>query len=170
MFEQFLFILSLPIVLATRPILFFVKEQTRVLFAAIIAVFFFLNLTGFISHLTGDYYPQMTLDNAGLYYDAYYVHKSDVLAIVWLSRNNPQNKPVDTDLSGTNKLLTYGNIYATNAIFPSTIQKGAYVYTSVSSYAIVTIDVNTLIFNSSKPFLDQNKDLVYSDGKDNVYK
>ena len=88
MFQQLLFMLSLPIVLGLSSILFFLKEQNRILFTGVIAIIFFLNLTGFISHLTGDYYPQMTLDNSGLYYDAYYVHKSDVLAMVWLSKNN----------------------------------------------------------------------------------
>ena len=123
MFQQFLFMLSLPIVLGLNSILFFVKEQKRILFIGIIAIIFFLNLTGFLSHLTGDYYPQMTLDNSGLYYDAYYVHKADVLAIVWLSKNDVNHEPIEADLSGMNKMLTYGDVYALNEIFPSVIQK-----------------------------------------------
>ena len=170
MFQQLLFILSLPIVLGLSSILFFMKEQKRILFSGIIAIIFFLNLTGFISHLTGDYYPQMTLDNSGLYYDAYYVHKSDVLAIVWLSKNNVNNEPVEADLSGMNKLLTYGDITALNEIFPPIIRKNAYVYGEISSSTVVSIDKNVVIYNSSKPFLDDNKDLVYSNGRDNVYK
>ncbi len=170
MFQQLLLILSLPIVLGLSSILFFVKEQKRIVFTGIIAIIFFLNLTGFISHLTGDYYPQMTLDNSGLYYDAYYVHKSDVLAIAWLSKNNVNNDPVEADLSGTNKLLTYGDINALNEIFPPIIRKNAYVYEEISSSTVVSIDKNVVIYNSSKSFLDDNKDLVYSNGKDNVYK
>lgn len=170
MFQQLLFILSLPIVLAVYSILFFVKEQKRILFTGIIAIIFFLNLTGFISHLTGDYYPQMPLDNSGLYYDAYYVHKSDVVAIVWLSKNNIKNEPVQADLTGTNKLLTYGDIDALNGIFPPVIRKNAYVYQEVSIHIEVIIDNTVLIFNSSKSFLDDNKDLVYSNGQVNIYK
>lgn len=170
MFQQLLFLLSLPIVLGLSSILFFAKEQKRILFTGIIAIIFFLNLTGFISHLTGDYYPQMTLDNAGLYYDAYYVQKSDVLAIVWLSQNNVNNAPVESDLSGTNKLLTYGNINALNEFFPPIIRKNAYVYVEVSTNSVVSIDANILIFNTARPFLDDNKNLIYSNGKDNVYK
>lgn len=170
MFQQLLFIFSLLIVIGIRFILFFIKEQKRVAFAGIIVMIFFLNLTGFVSHLTGDYYPQLTLDNSGLYYDAYYVHKSDILAIVWLSKNNVNNKPVEAGLSGTNKMLTYGGIYAMNGIFPAVILKDAYVYLEVSSPTVVSIDTDVEIFNSPKPFLDNNKNLVYRNGKNNIYK
>lgn len=170
MFQQLLFILSLPIVLAVWSTLFFVKEQKRILFTGIIAIIFFLNLTGFISHLTGDYYPQLTLDNAGLYYDAYYVHKSDVLAIAWLSENNVNNEPVQADLPGTNKLLTYGDIDALSGIFPQIIRKNAYVYQQVSIHIEVILDNTIIVCNSSKPFLDENKDHVYSNGQVNIYK
>ena len=170
MFEQLLFVLALPIVLGLSSIFFFVKEQKRILLIGIVAVIFFLNLTGFISHLTGEYYPQMTLDNAGLYYDAYYVHKSDVLAIVWVSQNDVNKKLVEAGLPGINKLLTYGHINALNEIFPPVIRKDAYVYLETSSNTVVSIDQNVLVFNSSKPFLDDNKNLVYNNGQDNIYK
>jgi len=123
MFQQLLFIISLPIVLGLSSILFFVKEQRRILLIGIIVISFFLNLTGFISHLTGDYYPQMTLDNAGVYYDAYYVHKSDVLAITWLSKNDLNHQPVEADNSGANKMLPYGSIHAEGDIFPPIMRK-----------------------------------------------
>jgi uncharacterized membrane protein len=170
MFQQFLFILSLPIVLSLYSVLFFAKEQKRILFTGIIAILFFLNLTGFISHLTGDYYPQYSLDNAGLYYNAYYVHKSNVLAMVWLSKNDVSDGPVEADLSGANKLLTYGHLTAQNEIFPAVVLQNSYVYLEVSTYMEVSIDKNILIYSSSKPFLDDNKNLIYSNSSTNVYR
>lgn len=170
MFQQLLFILSLPIVLGLSSILFFAKEQRRILFVAITAIIFFLNLTGLISHLTGDYYPQMTLDNGGLYYDAYYVHKSDVFSIIWLSKNDGDHEPIEADLSGINKLRTYGNIIGINEVFPSVVLKNAYVYLEISSRIVVSIDKNTLIYSSSKSFLDDNKNLIYSSSRNNIYK
>ena len=170
MFQQSLFILSLPIVIGLSSILFFVKEQKRTLFTGMIAIMFFLILTGFISHLTGDYYPQMTLDNAGLYYDSYYVQKADVIAMTWLSENGDNNDPIDTDVGSTNKLLTYADLFATNAIFPVVTQKNAFVFLDFSNNAIVSLDRHTLIFNTPKPFLDANKNHIYSNGKDNIYK
>ena len=52
MFQQLLFVISLPIVLGLSAVLFFVREQRRILCIGIIAIFFFLNVTGFLSHLT----------------------------------------------------------------------------------------------------------------------
>jgi uncharacterized membrane protein len=170
MFQQFLFILSLPIVLGVFSILRFVKEQKRILITGIIAIIFFLDLSGFIPHLTGNFYPQMTLDNSGLYYDTLYVHKSDVLAIVWLSKSNINNDPVEADASGIYKLLPYGNMDASDEIFPSVVQKNAYVYLEVSNIAVVKINNTILIINSPKSFYDNNKNLIYSNGTDNIYK
>ena len=170
MFQQFLFLLALPIVIGLGSVLFFMQEQKRTIFIGIIVVILFLDLTGFISHLTGNYYPQMTLDNSGLYYDAYYVQESDVLAIHWLSMNNVKKKLVVTDSAGTNKLQTYGGINSVEENFPPLVPKDAYVYLEVSRNIIVSIENSTLIYNSDKPFLDSNKDLVYSNGDVNIYK
>ena len=170
MFQQFLFIFSLPIVLGISSILFFAKEQKRILFTGIIVIIFFLNLTGFISHLTGDYYPQMTLDNSGLYYDAYYVDKSEVSAIVWLSVDDVDEQPVQSSSTTEKQLLAYGNVYPVNDILPPVIQKNAYIFLRISISTQVTFDKSTLIFNSPKPFLDDNKNLIYNNGEYNIYK
>lgn len=169
MYLQFLFVLSLPIVLGVSSLLFFMKEQKRILITGIIAIIFFLGLSGFIPHLTGDYYPQYNLDNSGLYYDAYYVHKSDVLAVNWLSTIY-NNDPVMADVSGLNNLRTYGNIYASNNIFPSLITKNAYVYLNNSDNIVVIFYDRLFIVNSPKPFLDSNKNCIYNNGEISIYK
>jgi uncharacterized membrane protein len=167
MFQQFLFILSLPIVLGLNASLFFIKYQERPVFIAIIVITFFLNLTGFITHLTGYYYPQMHLDNSGLYYDSYYVHKSDFLAIVWLSKNKGNNELVECNRTDLDKLLTYGDISASCEIFPPLIRKNAYVYLNIS---LDRSFFNSDYFNSPKRFLDDNKNIIYSNGNNNIYK
>jgi uncharacterized membrane protein len=170
MFQQFLFILSLPITLGLSSVFFFIKEQKRILFIGIIIFVLFLDLTGFLPHLTGDYYPQMTLDNAGLYYDVYYVHKADVVAIIWLSENNHDQEIVVTDSLGENKLRTYGDINGVAENLPSLVPKNSYVFVDVSSSIIVSNDFGTIIYSSDKKFLDDNKDLIYSNGRINIYR
>jgi uncharacterized membrane protein len=170
MFQQLLFVISLPIVLGLNSTLFFVKEQRRILIIGVIVVTFFLNLTGFVSHLTGDYYPQMTLDNAGVYYDEYYVHRADIVAIAWLAENEVNNNPIVADPRALNMLLTYGDINALNENFPSLITKKAYVYTQVSNNTIGSVSHNTINYNSDRPFLDQYKNLIYSNGDITIYK
>ena len=170
MFQQLLFMIALPIVLGLRSLLFFVKEQRRILLIGVIAIFFFLNLTGFFSHLTGDYYPQMTLDNAGVYYDTLYVRGSDVVAIAWLSRNDANCDPIAADPRAINMLLIYGDIHALNENFPVAIPKNACVYVLVSNYIVGSVQHNTVYYNSDKPFLDKYKNNIYSNGEINIYR
>ena len=169
MFQQLLFILSLPIVLGINSVFFFVKEQKRIFCTCILVIFLFLNLTGFVSHLTGDYYPQMWLDNSGLYYDAYYVHRSDIAAIAWLSANNINHDPVEADIENIDIEKVYGHMNALNEIFPSVIRKNAYVIMQTSSTRVV-VGPYVLIYNSPLPFLNDNKNRIYSNGGNNIYK
>ena len=170
MAQQSLFMLSLPVVLGVYSILFFMKERKRIIFVGIILIIFFLNFTGFIPHLTGDCYPQINLDNSGLYYDAYYVRKSDVLANEWLLKNDVNNELVEADLSGLNKLQPYGDVNDSNNVFPDLIQKKAYIYLKNSKTVVVVIYNKTLTINSPKPLLDDYKNLIYSDGDNDIYK
>lgn len=170
MFQQFLFLLSLPVVVLVYHVLFFMKEHKRILATGFIFVLLFLNFTGFIPHLTGNYYAQINLDNSGLYYDAYYTHESDVLAIAWLSHTNVNNDPVEADTSGVSKLLPYGNIFASNEIFPPLIQQAAYVLVKDSVDVVVTVNNKLIIINSPGPFLDATKNRVYSNGDIEIYK
>jgi len=169
-FQQFLFFLSALAVLFVYHLLFFMEEKKRILAMGTIFVLLFLNFTGFIPHLTGNYYPQINLDNSGLYYDVYYTHKSDVVAIFWLSNNYTNNDPIEADSSGTNKLLPYGNIFASNEIFPPLIKKAAYVYLKNSAYVVVNVNDKLFIVNSPKPFLDSNKNCIYNNGEISIYK
>ena len=170
MFQQFLFILSLPIALGLNSIFFFVKTQKRIFFTGIVVIVLFLNLTGFISHLTGEYSPVMSLDNSGLYYNAYYVRKSDVFALTWLSENHVKNDPVDANIENTNIVLAYGHVFALNEILPPVIRKNAYVFLQISVDRVVVIDDSMLSYDSPRHFLDSNKNLIYSNGQDNIYK
>ncbi len=173
LFQQSLFLLSLPIVLATYILFFFIGQPKRIYFMACIAIGFFLNLTGFFAHLTGSYYPTMTLDNAGIYYDAYYVNKTSIVSAQWLKQNRQANTTVQTDISGSLKLLAYGDIFALDAILPPVIEKDSYVYlpnAKSQQYVFISVNSDTLIVNSPEKFLEENKNLIYNNGWSKIYK
>lgn len=173
LFDQMLFLVSLAIVLATDALVSFVKETKRIYFVALFATLFFLTLTGFISHLTGEYYPQMTLDNSGIYYDAYYIRETDMASAAWIKEHKVPHTPVQADLKGGLLLLSYENVFAENQIFPEIIKKDAYVYTvsaDKKDNAIVSIDKNILIFSGPGQFLANNKNLIYNNGSTNIYR
>lgn len=173
LFDQLLYLLSLAIVMATNSIFFFINKAKRPYFVSGFAVLFFFLLTGFMSHITGDYYPQMTLDNAGIYYDAYYVHATDIASIKWIKENKVRNVPIQADLKGALTLQSFKNIFALNEIFPPIIRKNAYVYTvsaNKKNNAIVSIDKNILIFNGPQAFLTDHKNLIYNNGSTEIFK
>ncbi len=111
----------------------------------------------------------MYLDNSGLYYDMYYVHRADVFAIVWLSENYAKNDPIETDSTHGNIILNYGHINTSNGIIPPMIPQNGYMFVQVSNNLIIW-DGNPMIINTPKQFLDDNKNLIYSNGGDNIYK
>ncbi|HVZ67388.1 MAG TPA: DUF2206 domain-containing protein [Patescibacteria group bacterium] len=171
LFAQSLFLLSLPIVVALSILFGFLGEK-KIYLIGLVAVLFLLTLTGFFSNLTGGYYPQMTLNNDGLYYDAYYMHKADVVSAEWLKANKHDDLPVQSDLSGKSKLLANSGIFSLDEIVPQSIRRNSYVYltTTNSEHAIVLIDANTIIFNSPVGFLYENKDLIYDNGSNQIYR
>ena len=59
--------------------------------SSVIAISYFLSLTGVIPQILGGYPAQLHLNNSGQYYDIYYVHPQEVTAIQWLEDNAPTN-------------------------------------------------------------------------------
>lgn len=170
LFQQLLMLFSLSIVIFT---LIFAKYFKKKIFGIIvigIPIFFFLTLTGFISTLTGGYYGQLNLNNSGLYYDAYYTKKQDVLSAHWLAISRDKSTVVQTDTTGFGKLNGLEGIYSLKEIFPPIIRKNSYVYLAQGNHAIVSIESNILIFSSPQNFLNNNKNLIYNNGLTNIYK
>ena len=112
----------------------------------------------------------MTLDNAGLYYEGYYVHGSDVLAIDWLSEHDVNHAPIVADPLAVDRLLAYGGITASNENFPAVLPKNAFVYLRVSGDTVVSVGQFTLYYSSDKTFLDKYKNSIYNNGEVIIYK
>ena len=95
LFQQVLIIVALPIIIATELMFGFLgrfKFYALVIFFALI----FLHLSGFIPQATGGYPPQLSLNNAGLYYDAYYQQKGETISAAWLE-DRDDGLPVAAD-------------------------------------------------------------------------
>lgn len=173
-FQQLLVLYSLPILVAMLFLMHFFKTPKSTLSAGIITVTFFLTITGFFSELTGNYYPQLNLDNAGLYYDAYYIHTSEAFSAKWLHANVANGSSVQADPFASTKLFTLANsIYVPDEpVVPQLIQKSSYVYTdfaNVQGREIISID-KSLVINFPTDFLNNNKNLIYNNGYSKIYK
>jgi uncharacterized membrane protein len=151
----------------------FLPFSKRIIVLGVITMSFFLTLTGFFSEITGDYYAQLNLDNAGLYYDAYYIHPSEVSSSVWLADNLTDGSSVQADPFAGTKLFTLERLYVPDEpIIPQIIQKSSYVYAdfaNVQGRELDSID-NSIIIKFPTDFLNSNKNLIYNNGYSKIYK
>ncbi len=175
LFQQALMLFGLPIVLGT--ILIFgklrLKDRTRSYIVSTIAIIYFLNLSGFLAELTGGYYPELNLRNEGIYYNAYYVHKGEAASIDWLSKSMEENVTVQSARIDGDKLWAYGNIPTIEGSIPQTFRKSAYVYVSYINTAtgntVISVD-RSIMTKYPTEFLDQNKNLIYTNGQSKIYR
>ncbi|HUC90002.1 MAG TPA: glycosyltransferase [Patescibacteria group bacterium] len=105
LFQQTLLLTALPIIVATS---FCFRALGKYQDYAIVVffAFLFLDLSGFVPQSLGGYPPQLALNNAGTYYDIYYVHKGELAGAAWLSAAN-HDTPVAADLYAHARVQQY---------------------------------------------------------------
>lgn len=106
MFQQILLFGAIPISIAATELFKFIKLKRPIFFTAILFVFMFLHLSGFLPQITGGYPPQMALNNAGTYYDIYYQNDGERTGAAWVS-SHYSNVYLDTDLYGLMRFPNY---------------------------------------------------------------
>lgn len=142
----------------------------------ILSIFYigiFLYTYGFIWQLTGG--KTVTwLNNFGHYYNQTYTQTSDYLSAKWM-REISGNPRIYTTSQGRNILAAYAyKNHIKTAVFPSTIEKYAYVY--VTNTNILTKSASFYFrgehFEYEYPFdfIKKNKNLIYNNGGSEVYK
>lgn len=177
LFQQGLILFAIPLLMGA----FFVfgifnkiHPSIKIYLTSFCLVFFFLYLSGFIPTLTGGYYPQLNLSNAGFYYDAYYTHTHDIVAMDWLSKNRDKKTPVQSDWFALKKIHTYEGFYSIDGLIPSVIRRNSYVYLSVSNLktnnVIIYANGAPLYYKLPLDFFNQNKNLIYSNGESRIYR
>jgi uncharacterized membrane protein len=179
-FQQVLILLALPTVLGSAILLVRFPDKIGSTFALIIAAGFYLSTTGVLAELTGGYLAQLHLHNQGLYYDSYYIHEGEVRAINWLDTHRPEGKQavLQTDMApdrfAISRLGTVTNYQVVSGIYPSLVQKKAYVFIGYTSarkgVAYVLHNGEGITYYYPVEFLDNNKNLIYSSGQAKIYK
>lgn len=169
LFQQMLIFSSAPIVLGLMSCLRTIKTY-RVHVATGIIIIMFLHLSGFIPQLTGGYPPQMSLNNAGLYYDVYYQHAGEKAAAGWLENQSGKIK-VAVDAYGLMRFpnapyqKTYGYVpfFAHNAqtyLYQDYASKSRNVYAGFISGNLLEYTYNDQL---------RSRDLLYSNQKSSIY-
>jgi uncharacterized membrane protein len=180
-FQQALMFLGIFIVMGSIAVVFYLKkERSATIFAGTVALIFFLSSTGVFTQLLGGYDPQMHLNNAGTYYDLYYLHAGEIAASNWLSVRIDVSS--GDELQSQSKASFYAVQKATsiidtgplNDIYPGLIRKHAYVYLNFEN---IRKQLSTVSYNGTDitylypiTFLDDTKDLIYDNSEARIYR
>ncbi|HEX8966170.1 MAG TPA: DUF2206 domain-containing protein, partial [Patescibacteria group bacterium] len=177
LFQQGMILFSIPLLmggLALLSVFDFISKSIKTYILSFIFMFFFLYLSGFIPTLTGGYYPQLNVSNAGFYYDAYYTHTLDKVSMDWLSKNRDTKTPVQSDWFTLKRIHTYEQFYSIDGLIPSVIRVNSYVYLSVSNLrtgqVIIYANGAPLYYKYDFNFLNNNKNLIYNNGGSKIYR
>ncbi|MFE5937443.1 DUF2206 domain-containing protein [Streptomyces sp. NPDC056470] len=198
-FQQGLLIFA-PFVAAGSLWLFRWARRFTVPIACTLALVLFLDLTGVVPKLLGGYPPQLHLDNAGLYYDLYYVHPQERTAVAWLEGRLPKKEQVNVHSDGaianafsrpepqvnvqsdevhTNS-YTFSRLEpmiqrrSMNDIYPALVEEHSYVFLDAANVrkgeASIVYRGDVVTYRYPSAFLDATKDKVYSSDGTEIYR
>ncbi len=179
-FQQALVILDVFLVVGVASLIPKLGERRRLHLAGAAAIALFVSSTGVITQSLGGYPPQLHLNNAGTYYDIYYLHPEELAATAWLRTNTEAGlhgevqSEVQTDRYTFTRLQAPRLLNPLDDIAPEFLRPSAYVflgYSNVTKDQSTTIVASDLItYRYPVAFLEQNKDLIYSSGGARVYR
>ena len=145
--------------------------------AATLAVGAFVSTSGLLPQLTGGYPPQLNLNNAGNYYDLYYVTPNEVAGIEWTLGHVPPGEAegnilADTYTSG--RVEAYTGVSDLGDIVPPLVRRYSYVFLGNASVrsgtSSASIDGDVVTYRYPRQFLTGVKALVYSNGGSEVFR
>lgn len=174
--QQSLMLLAPAIVLAMYQLLKWLKfsPEWRLRATAVMLLGFFAVNSGLLPAITGGYKPDLATANGGFYYEAYYTHADEIAGYQWLGQNAPKGAVVNADEFARRKMITYDGIYARASLAPGAISQDAYVYLSYGDTTFNQVpfyyDGALLYDQPPTQFLNDNKNLLYSNGAVQIYK
>lgn len=177
-FQQSLMITGLFIVVGTYALCIrFKSRRLKHGIPAALAIAFFLTSTGVVSQLLGGYQPLLHLGNSGQYYDAYYLHSSEVVESSWLQnliKAKGGQADIQSDLYTAIRLNSLTGLNVSEDITPGVVEQDAYVvlgYTATTKGQVsVSYNSNFVTYTYPLQFLNQNKNLIYDNGGAQVYR
>ncbi|HSE61327.1 MAG TPA: DUF2206 domain-containing protein [Candidatus Saccharimonadales bacterium] len=181
-FQQSLMVLGLFVAIGTVAIVMpFKKAWLQRVVPAVFALGFFLSSTSAVGQMLGGYTPQLHLNNAGTYYDIYYLHNGEIIAIDWLAARLPGDNStgkvqseIQSDRYALTKLRAISDLHVNDDIVPGLVRKDSYVFLSYANVhkgqATITYNSDLVTYAFPRDFLQQNKNLVYSNGDAEFYR
>lgn len=181
-FQAALILVGGTLVVGASTVFWFLGDVWRLRATAAVAVAIFLSTTGLIPQLLGGYPAQLNLNNSGQYYDVYYTHPQDTAAVSWLT-GKPGVLPAGVQApmpSSSVKKFYFTSLNSVTGkqyispIYPALIEKSSWVVLDHSAideqHASLFLDGDLITYRYPMKFLEDNKNLVYNNGNDEIYK
>jgi hypothetical protein len=178
-FQQSLIVLDVFLVAGTLAVVPKLFRGWRKVAVAGMALVFFASSTGVLTQVLGGYQPQLHLNNAGTYYDIYYLHPQEIAAMSWIKADptagidNIQSE-IQTDRYNFSPLDYLHAVNIHNDIIPSMIRRDSFVFLGYSNVnnglSTIPFGGDLITYRYPMSFLDDNKDLVYSSNGARVYR
>lgn len=174
-FQQSLIFLSVFITFGSIALLGFFKEPARLTIASLVAVLFFYSMSGIITQLFIQRPPQLHLSNSGSYYDYYYTTRNDLFVADWLRTSRPGGGMlIQSDMADRNALRSIPGASVSAGIYPGLIKKDSYVVLDETNIgrqnSTILWNADLVVYKYPISFLDDQKDLIYSNGSASVYR
>jgi len=169
--QQLTVILGVPMVIGLLALIVWPNKKSIV--AAVLLAVLFLDLSGFVPEILGGYPPQLALNNSGVYYEAYDIHKAELVSSSWLLANKRPGVPIEMDKYAQYRFLRPILLNNLDVVPLTSIIPNDYIY---QDNANVTTNVYQVSINSNQiryiltQDINSQKNLIYNDGGSKIYK
>ena len=176
LYQQALMILALPTIIGGTILFRKIFDTHSIFIICIIVTVIFMNSSGFSTQILGGSNPLLQLNNFGTRYEKDLTHDGEIYGARWLSLNKSGDSYLYADEIASMRLETYGGFVHNNLrsdVIPQAMDEKAYVYLNYQNTLgreYRTYRGWDLRFNYPNKFLDENKDLIYSNGYSEIYK
>jgi len=174
--QQMLMILALPAVLGLVWLVRKLSATWQRAAVGAVAIATVLLASGVITQFAGGN-PVANLNNYGSDYQRFYVHSSETTAAQWLQGEYNGKSPVFADEYATLRLTSSTMLRhrLMNVVTPETIATGSYVYADYTNTVDKTVAIAadngiTYTYDFPTSFLQQNKNVLYTNGQSEIYR
>lgn len=183
-FHQALMFLAVFVVVGNLAFLKTLAPPRRLRAVSYMAILFFISSTGVLTYLWGGYTPLLHLSNSAPYYDMYYKTYAEEEALQWAQKNISRQADYKMDFNyqfeghtarfALSDARSINRMGWDNDILPALVRRRSYVFLGDSNInrqrSTIFYNGDNLVYTYPIRFLDDNKDLIYSNSGARIYR